>query len=375
MPEERENGIERRQVDDVSRISRTVRSGINAADYVAGLGKKQSGDPLLHVKSPNFRYEFLTEWGEEGTKPGQFVYPSQLALDADENIYVIDSGNDRIQVFNAYGNFLYEWGQQGTQEGQFIGPSDLAIDGAGNVYVSEPKNRRIQVFDRHGHYLYQWRGDNYEDGHLSYPHSLALSPNQDVYVTDGRRRIEVFSGEGNFLFNWGDWSNDDLYLGLDGAIDGTGAIRINSQGVVFVSDVGYFVLDPDPINHCVQAYNPRGSPLHQVGLVKPYGSAEGEFYFELAVRWSRSDIAWQAEELLMNGLAFDRDDILYVSDSGNNRIQVFDNDGKFLSTWGGSGDGDGQFSSPTGLTVGRGNNVYVADTGNHRIQVFERVNL
>ena len=64
---------------------------------------------------------------------------------------------------------------------------------------------------------------------------------------------------------------------------------------------------------------------------------------------------------------------IYVLEQENNRIQVFDNQGRFLRKWGTEGDGDGQFDTPEGLAMDAKGNVYVTDTSNNRIQVFQRV--
>jgi tripartite motif-containing protein 71 len=74
---------------------------------------------------------------------------------------------------------------------------------------------------------------------------------------------------------------------------------------------------------------------------------------------------------------------VYVTDTGNNRIQKFTNDGTYIRTWGGSGSGDGEFNFPSGIGVDSSANVYVSDThvvsqeneqfsgnGNGRIQKF-----
>jgi len=71
------------------------------------------------------------------------------------------------------------------------------------------------------------------------------------------------------------------------------------------------------------------------------------------------------------GLAIDGDGNVYVAERYNNRIQVFDLQGRFLRKWGTEGEEDGQFSEPVGLAIGGDGNVYVADTSNHRIQVFD----
>jgi len=71
------------------------------------------------------------------------------------------------------------------------------------------------------------------------------------------------------------------------------------------------------------------------------------------------------------GVAVDSAGNVYVADSGNSRIQAFDNGGNFLRTWGSYGVENGQFDGLTGLTVDSAGNVYAADTGNYRIQVFD----
>jgi hypothetical protein len=69
-------------------------------------------------------------------------------------------------------------------------------------------------------------------------------------------------------------------------------------------------------------------------------------------------------------VAIDSADNVYVADTYNHRIQKFDSDGTFLTKWGSSGAGDGQFRYPKGVAVDSADNVYVADAYNHRIQKF-----
>src|SRR5262245_34458125 len=71
-----------------------------------------------------------------------------------------------------------------------------------------------------------------------------------------------------------------------------------------------------------------------------------------------------------NGLDIEGDEV-YVSDIGNNRVQVFDRSGTFLRKWGTFGTGDGQFNRPGGVHV-EGNELYVTDLDNNRVQVFDR---
>ena len=61
---------------------------------------------------------------------------------------------------------------------------------------------------------------------------------------------------------------------------------------------------------------------------------------------------------------------VYVADSGNHRIQIFDGSGTFLGSWESEGPGEGQFDLPRGVAMAPDATVYVADTGNRRIQAF-----
>src|SRR5437867_2497324 len=71
-----------------------------------------------------------------------------------------------------------------------------------------------------------------------------------------------------------------------------------------------------------------------------------------------------------SGIAIDQQDMLYIVDSRNHRVQKFTKDGEFLSQWGSLGSAEGQFNSPWGLTVDQEGDVYVADHKNHRVQKF-----
>jgi hypothetical protein len=70
-----------------------------------------------------------------------------VAVDADGNVYVADTNNNRIQKFTGNGVFLAQWGTFGYGGGQFDHPTGVAVDAAGNIYVSDTRNNRIQKFD------------------------------------------------------------------------------------------------------------------------------------------------------------------------------------------------------------------------------------
>ena len=161
MPEDKENQnpIERRELGGgIGRRSDIARRGMNAANYVRGLAGDTNAGRGLEASTLEYSFEFLRKWGSLGIGDGQFRSPGGLAIDGAGNVYVVDSFNHRIQVFDPEGRFLRKWGREGQEDGQFSYPRGLAIDGAGNVYVVDVLSHRIQVFDPEGRFLRKWGG-------------------------------------------------------------------------------------------------------------------------------------------------------------------------------------------------------------------------
>ena len=102
MPEEQENQnpIERREPGGgIGRRSDIARRGMNAANYISGLAARQEADLKRTPITTEYTYEFLRKWGTEGEEDGQFIVPEGLAIDREGNVYVVEYGNNRIQVF------------------------------------------------------------------------------------------------------------------------------------------------------------------------------------------------------------------------------------------------------------------------------------
>ena len=93
--------------------------------------------------------QFITKWGTSGSEVGQFMGPAGLAVDSDDNIYVTDRDNDRVQIFTSNGTFITTIGSQGSEDGQFNRVEGVGVDqysDTGLVYVADTGNSRIQVF-------------------------------------------------------------------------------------------------------------------------------------------------------------------------------------------------------------------------------------
>jgi DNA-binding beta-propeller fold protein YncE len=135
----------------------------------------------------------LSEFGTEGTGPGQFQYPTGIAIAPDGLIYVSEyGGNDRIQVFTREGKVLRAWGSYGPDPGQFERPQGIALAGD-RLYVADAANHRIQVFTLEGRLLASW-------GDLKYPYSVSIDGEGNLLVAEyGRHRVVKFTPEGRAL--------------------------------------------------------------------------------------------------------------------------------------------------------------------------------
>ena len=101
-------------------------------------------------------YSLKRVWSMNLSGNGQFNVPAGVAVDHAGNVYVADSGNNRIQKFDSIGKFIATWGSSGSGNGQFSGIGGVALDSAGNVYVADQGNNRIQKFDSIGKFIATW---------------------------------------------------------------------------------------------------------------------------------------------------------------------------------------------------------------------------
>jgi len=175
------------------------------------------------------------------------------------------------------------------------------------------------------------------DGQLSGQRGVAVAKDGSIYVADqGNNRIEKFDANGKFLLKWGSKGSED------GQFDTPSGVAIDQAGNVWVTDLW---------NHRVEEFDPNGKFLRKFGS---YANAQGQ--------------AQPGQFFGPRYLAISPSGDVYVSDTGNKRIQRFKPDGTFVSVFGTGGAGPGQFEEPMGLAFDAQGNLYVADTWNRRIQ-------
>ena len=208
---------------------------------VDGQGNVYVADTWNHrIEKFDSQGKFLLQWGGFGDSrdqpdavPGLFYGPRGLAVDADGNLLVVDSGNKRVQKFSPDGQLLGQYGSQGGGDGLFSEPVGIAVDSKGNVYVADTWNHRIQKFDGNMKYLSQWEVPGWVGESVVNKPFLAVDASDNVYVTDPEaHRVLKFSSEGQALATWGRFGNDarsvNLPLGI--AVDGKGQVYVADSG-------------------------------------------------------------------------------------------------------------------------------------------------
>jgi tripartite motif-containing protein 71 len=139
-------------------------------------------------------------WGSFGTGDGQFDRPAGITNQdlGRSTMYVVDSGNDRIQMFTPDGKFISKWGSTGSGDGQFNFPVGLTVDQKGNVLVADTGNNRIQKFTGDGKFVTKWTNLGLTSGgNIQDQVYIEIDALDNLYITNrGNNQVQVISTAG-----------------------------------------------------------------------------------------------------------------------------------------------------------------------------------
>ena len=167
----------------------------------------------------------LKRAGSQGSNPGQLLEPGGMQFYNGE-LYVVDSKNHRIQVFNKDLQLLRHFGREGTSNGYFNSPTDVAIDDKGTLYVTDTLNNRIQVMDRKGKFIRNIKKITKQCQYPHMPHKIEIFKGY-VYTTEYQKNsVCVFTVAGDIVTTFGEEHLTDPE-GI--AIDKDGYIYVTSN--------------------------------------------------------------------------------------------------------------------------------------------------
>ncbi len=258
--------------------------------------------------------DYVGEFGDTaGLGDGQFIWPTSIAIDKAENVYVADEHQQRISIFSKDGEFLGKWGVEGNGDGQFNKPSGLAFDSRDNLFLVDSVNNRIQKFTKDGHFLAKWgRGGN-SDGEFNLPWGIEIDQEDNVFIADWRNdRIQKFTPDGQFLMKFGTPGDGDgeLHRPTDVAVD--------RDGDIYVTDWG---------NDRMEVFAPDGTFIIKLagdGTLSKWGKQKLDAN---SFMWQQREVAYklEREKLFWGPVAIDVDDEnrIFVLESMRCRIQVY----------------------------------------------------
>lgn len=160
--------------------------------YVADSSKRDSKNHLVHIFREDGTH-LKTLGAGVGSRQGEFIFPTYLTVDPKGNVYVADTLNARIQVFDSEGRYVKTIGERGDAIGMFFRPKGIALDTFGNVYVVDSGWSNIQIFNQTGQVLLFFGARGRLPGLLFNPTGIAIDGQNRIYIADTfNQRVNIY---------------------------------------------------------------------------------------------------------------------------------------------------------------------------------------
>ena len=185
-------------------IGRRATAGMGF-NWPVAMAVGKDGVMFVANRTPHIsKFTVNQEFIHEFGRTGEFEFLSGIALDKDQNLYASDEARNRITIFDYIGNVLSTWGEEGDEPGQLNGATGLAFDADDNLWVVNGLNSRIQKFSKDGKYISGFGVKGNGPSELDMPWGLTIDNKGDVYVADwNNHRVQKFSPDGSHLLTFG----------------------------------------------------------------------------------------------------------------------------------------------------------------------------
>lgn len=281
-------------------------------------------------ENPTHTVRFLFAFPEGPVAELPLSQPQGFAVDSRGDVFVADTGNNRLLKFDAHGEFVDTIGGFGWNREEFDRPLAISVKSLLDVFVADYNNERIDRYDKDLNFISSFQSTEDLDPELQFdfPVGVDISKHGELFICDSENdRVLKLNSFGEAIlsfggFNWG-----------DGRLESPARIEITDSDVVFVSDGA---------SDDIVVFDYYGTFVTRFGgkyLNNPVGLA-----------WAKG--------------------FLFVADSGNDRIVAFDRDYRLAVAWGRKGSMQGAFEHPVDVATFR-DRTYVLDSGNNRIQIFQ----
>ena len=313
-------------------FSNPVDIAFSSDDRIYVVSRTNSLQPYgIRIGVCDLESNYYGHFGSYGSEPGQFVWPTSVAFDSEDNLYLADEHNHRITVFDTSGRYIRHWGDQGSGDGQIDCPSGIAVDPSGDVLVGDAYNGRSRGSQR----MASSCRASASQGTVP-PSSICLGASRstaegNVYVADWRNdRVQKFSPGGEFLAAFGE-SGDG-----DGQFQRPSGVAVDDEGLIYVADWG---------NERVQVLTPDGEFLEKLRGQATLSRWAEEFY-------AANPDEWQARQKANIMVTPGPDVETPYQESA--RVEPF-------------------FWGPVSVKLDGQGRLYVTESNRHRIQIYEKL--
>ena len=260
--------------------------------------------------------------------------PRGLAMNKDRELIVAEHTGHRLSIVSEDGKKRRTFGSHGSGPDQLKNPVGVALSATGDILVCENSNHRIHIFSPTGKSVKCVGTRGSGPLQLKHPVGIAVHPHSNkVYVTEASNtRLQILNEDLTFCTTFGSKGSGN------GQFQRLRDLSFDSTGNVYVADSE---------NHRIHVFTANGEYIRQFGKK---GNGKGELKEP-------------------RGITIDSNDIVYVSEWGNHHISIFTREGQFLRSFGTQGKGPGEFNFPREILSNNGF-LYVSDSGNARVQVF-----
>jgi len=257
-----------------------------------------------------------------------FKKPVDVAVSDSGDIYVLDKLLSQVVVFDKEGKIKITFGSKGSAPGKMYSPESIALSRNEELFVADTANNRILVFKTNGQFDYVIGSYGTKPGEFVMPNCVAVNPSGYIFVADKRNKtLSKFTPKGVFLNNYAlEQGPDDILFDTQ-----------NNLYVLF-SKEGKIVKYDDEIK-----------VLEEITLIK-----EAKDFLKETSR-----------------IAVDHRGDIYLVKIGDNRVVKMTKDKNITLTFGSGGTGRGQFNVPLGIVTDSNDTLYVADSKNKRVQMFQ----
>jgi sugar lactone lactonase YvrE len=343
----------------------TTGSAFADRDYSWTLDKDKK--PLLSPLPYIYDFEVDGMYKPSGT----FKNPADIFIDKDGNVWIADTGNNRIVEFDQNGTFLRDLGTSDDQgdQAKLNAPEGVFIADKGDIWVADRGNGRIVHFSPDGTFLQEFGKPNsklLEEDQVYQPNKLVIDRRGYIYVLNGGgdyRGIFLLDSEGEFR---GFFGANRLTFNIARVLIRTFTTDAQKKQISKVL----------PTHHANLFVDQRGfiytvSPLAANNQIKKLNSIGNNVY-------NVDDIVFGERERRGNQLVnpqfvdvtVDDQGIVSALDFNSGRIYQYDQSANLLAIFGGRGSQRGKFELPQSLAVGHDGRIYVLDANRNNVQVF-----